>query len=210
MMMTMTAVGNLNSNVVYPLLTATKGAPLTSNAVILAYGSQDNAGKFYGKSLEHVRMEDSQDVRISNNIHMARQWEKNVVSHEKSHMLVGGEFAGAPSYIYSKGPDGKLYIVGGEVSMRIPAGGSLEQQRYALQRVKKAAMSPENPSSQDMRTAAMAASREAAVNLEIAKRKALKSYEKDVQEHMDNKKNASIEAFRKFKYREISSFELAV
>jgi hypothetical protein len=43
--------------------------------------------------------------------------DREVRAHEQAHAAVGGSYAGAPSYTYSRGPDGQRYAVGGEVSI---------------------------------------------------------------------------------------------
>ncbi|MEE4244192.1 MAG: putative metalloprotease CJM1_0395 family protein, partial [Kangiellaceae bacterium] len=43
--------------------------------------------------------------------------DREVRAHEASHAGVGGKYAGAPSYTYQRGPDGRQYAVAGEVSI---------------------------------------------------------------------------------------------
>lgn len=203
-------IGKLSSSNVYTLLNTVKGAPLETNALLAAHGTRDNREKFANRAVEHVKAEDSQDHAIANDIQRSRSWEASVIQHERAHMHTGGEFAGAASYVYSKGADGKTYVTGGEVSMKVPAGGDLEQLKYALERVKRAAMAPANPSPQDMQTAAMAATRQAAVNQEIVRKKATEAYEKQKLEKPESAEVAKVEPFRLFTYKELSSFEMAI
>ena len=46
-----------------------------------------------------------------------QQSDAEVRRHEAAHAAAGGEFAGAPTFTYQTGPDGKRYAVGGEVSI---------------------------------------------------------------------------------------------
>lgn len=201
--------GKLSSNRVYTLLSTVKGSALETNAILLAHGARDNQEKFVSNTLEQVKVEDTRDLKIAKSIQQARSWESKVVQHEQSHMQAGGEFAGAASFVYSKGADGRTYITGGEVSVKVPAGGDLERLKYALGRVKRAAMSPADPSPQDIMTAAMASTREASVNQEIIRKKALETYEKQKSEKTVEEP-AAAEPLRNFKFREISSFEMAI
>ena len=81
----------------------------------------------------------------------------DVRRHEQAHAAAGGGQAGAPSYEYTKGPDGKQYAVAGEVSISVPAGGGDPASRIEdLRKVQKAALAPSNPSAQDLKVAAAA------------------------------------------------------
>ncbi len=95
--------------------------------------------------------------------------EKEVIAHEQAHKSVGGQYAGAMTYSYTIGPDGRRYISGGEVAINIPATDDPEQMEQALERVKQAALAPANPSPQDQAVAASAAARQQQVRAEIAK-----------------------------------------
>jgi len=91
-----------------------------------------------------------------------------VRAHEAAHQSAGGGAAGAASFTYQTGPDGKQYAVGGEVPISI-GGGSTPQQRITnAQTVRAAALAPMNPSSQDMRVAARASQIEAAARRELS------------------------------------------
>src|SRR5690606_18669390 len=43
------------------------------------------------------------------------QRDREVRSHELAHAAVGGQYAGSPSYSFTRGPDGRRYAVAGEV-----------------------------------------------------------------------------------------------
>lgn len=84
--------------------------------------------------------------------------DKEVRSHESAHASVGGVIAGAPSYTYEIGPDGKKYAVEGEVSVDVtPVPGDPKETIAKMNRVQAAALAPTNPSAQDVRVAATAA-----------------------------------------------------
>lgn len=87
---------------------------------------ENNKEKFKTTDVNSVKAKSAEDVKIAAEIRRLKMWEDHVKDHERQHQLVGGEFAGSPSYTYTIGPDGKRYISGGEVSMYIPAGSSPE------------------------------------------------------------------------------------
>ncbi|MEQ8817686.1 MAG: putative metalloprotease CJM1_0395 family protein [Thalassobaculum sp.] len=86
-----------------------------------------------------------------------QQSDAEVRRHEAAHAAAGGEFAGAPTFTYQTGPDGKRYAVGGEVSIDTsPVRGDPEATIRKAQRIRAAANAPADPSSQDRRVAAQA------------------------------------------------------
>lgn len=86
-----------------------------------------------------------------------QQRDAEVRRHEQAHAAAGGAYAGAPSYEYQRGPDGRLYAVGGEVSIdSSPVAGDPAATIAKLQQVRRAALAPSEPSPQDQRVAAEA------------------------------------------------------
>ncbi len=82
---------------------------------------------------------------------------RQVRAHEAAHQSVGGQLAGAASYTYQRGPNGKLYAIGGEVPIKIVADPNSPQKTIArMQQVIAAALAPADPSSQDRAVAARA------------------------------------------------------
>lgn len=92
--------------------------------------------------------------------------------HEQAHQSAGGAYAGAPSYSYETGPDGKRYATEGEVSIDISEEKDPEATIAKMQVVKKAALAPAEPSAQDRRVYASASQKEAAARQELNKEKA--------------------------------------
>jgi hypothetical protein len=85
--------------------------------------------------------------------------DRHVRSHEQAHLAAAGPYAtGGPTYTYQQGPDGKLYAVGGEVSLDDSPvsgdpGATVEKEKTVI----AAANAPADPSSQDRAVAAAAA-----------------------------------------------------
>lgn len=83
--------------------------------------------------------------------------DQEVRSHEQAHASIGGRYAGAPSYSFELGPDGRKYAVAGEVQIDIaPVPGDPQATIQKMQQVKAAALAPAEPSSADRRIAAEA------------------------------------------------------
>ncbi|MDO6562825.1 putative metalloprotease CJM1_0395 family protein [Amphritea sp. 1_MG-2023] len=92
-----------------------------------------------------------------------------VRQHELTHAAAGGQYAGAPTYEYQRGPDGRLYAVAGEVSIDTSAvpddpQATLEKAEVIL----RAALAVAEPSPQDRSIAAQAAAMAAEARAELA------------------------------------------
>jgi len=92
-----------------------------------------------------------------------------VRNHERAHQSVGGQLAGAPSYSFTKGPDGQRYAISGEVSIDVSeVSGDPSATYEKMARVRRAALAPAEPSAQDRQVAAMAAQKMNEAQADIA------------------------------------------
>ena len=64
---------------------------------------------------------------------------------------------GPVSFSYTRGPDGKNYITGGEVPISVSSGKTPQETISRMQQVIQAALAPADPSPQDRAVAAQAA-----------------------------------------------------
>ncbi|PHQ66070.1 MAG: hypothetical protein COB99_00395 [Sulfurimonas sp.] len=78
-----------------------------------------------------------------------------VKAHEAAHQS-GGASTGAATYTYQQGPDGKMYAIGGEVSVSFQTGSTPQETIANAQAVIASALAPANPSGQDMAVASSA------------------------------------------------------
>lgn len=109
------------------------------------------------------------DPALKTEVARLKQREQEVIAHEAAHKAVGGQYASAASYTYTTGPDNKRYIDGGEVSIRTPSTKDPEEALRMAELIKRAALAPANPSSQDRSVAASATQKAANARAEIAK-----------------------------------------
>ena len=72
-----------------------------------------------------------------------------VRAHEAAHQASGGGLTGGASFSYQRGPDGKMYAIGGEVPISFKKSRTPEETIANARAVKAAAMAPANPSPQD-------------------------------------------------------------
>src|SRR3546814_7593890 len=66
----------------------------------------------------------------------------------RSHAAVGGQYAGSPSYGYTRGPDGQQYAVSGEVAIDIGAERDPEATLQKAAQVQAAALRSEEHTSE--------------------------------------------------------------
>ncbi|MDD2449577.1 MAG: putative metalloprotease CJM1_0395 family protein [Sulfurimonas sp.] len=78
-----------------------------------------------------------------------------VRAHEAAHQS-GGAATGGASYTYQKGPDGRMYAIGGEVSISYKSGSTPQETIANADAVIAAALAPANPSGQDLAVASSA------------------------------------------------------
>ncbi|MFO7705821.1 MAG: putative metalloprotease CJM1_0395 family protein [Halopseudomonas sp.] len=95
--------------------------------------------------------------------------DREVRAHEQAHKAVGGQYAGAVSYSYERGSDGRSYAVAGSVAIdtaAVPGDPAATLQK--LQQVQRAALAPAQPSAQDLAVAAQASQAMAQARAELA------------------------------------------
>lgn len=89
--------------------------------------------------------------------------------HEQAHVAAGGPYVtSGPTYEYQQGPDGKRYAVGGSVGIDTSAEDTPEKTITKAQTIRRAALAPAEPSSQDRRVAAQASQMEQQARAELA------------------------------------------
>ncbi len=77
--------------------------------------------------------------------------DRQVRAHETAHSNTAGRYAqGSASYAYERGPDGRLYAIGGEVKIdTAPISGDPQATIEKARVIRAAALAPVQPSSQD-------------------------------------------------------------
>ncbi|WP_457640206.1 putative metalloprotease CJM1_0395 family protein [Persephonella sp.] len=132
---------------------------------------------FYNVDSWKDKKDKLQDIKTQQVLQQLRMTEQRVKAHEMAHKAAGGDLTGPVKYKYQKGPDGKLYIVGGEVPIKIKQGKTPEETIQIAQKIKRAALAPANPSPQDRAVAAAASMLEMRARAELAKQQAQQSQE---------------------------------
>ncbi|HLF96073.1 MAG TPA: putative metalloprotease CJM1_0395 family protein [Methylococcaceae bacterium] len=107
-----------------------------------------------------------QDRQVVENL---KTRDREVRAHEAAHLAAAAGLAlGGASYSYTRGPDGRAYATGGEVSIDVsPVPDNPEATAAKAQQIHRAALAPAHPSGQDRAVAAAAAQMEAEARQEI-------------------------------------------
>ena len=123
----------------------------------------DNASQKHNKQPEELTPEEKQQVA------KLQATDTEVRAHEAAHQAAGGGLAGGASFSYTRGPDGKMYAVGGEVPISMQEGSTPEETIANARKVMAAAMAPANPSPQDYSVASSARVMEMKAHQQLAK-----------------------------------------
>ena len=110
--------------------------------------------------------EEKQEVRE------LKQRDREVRNHEQAHLAAAGPYAnGGAQFEYTRGPDGRQYATGGEVSIDVSPARTPETTIRKMRIVRRAALAPAEPSPQDRRVAAQASQNENRARVELAQQR---------------------------------------
>lgn len=113
------------------------------------------------------------DTNQASAIAALKSTDQNVRAHEAAHLAAAGGLAtGGAQFTYETGPDGVRYAVGGEVSISVSEGQTPEETLQRAEQIRRAALAPADPSSQDLAVAAMAEQMAARARQQIASEQA--------------------------------------
>ena len=135
------------------------------------FGQQkDNAqDESAGKQGAQDRQQEQQEKQDTAEVEQLKARDQEVRVHEQAHASTGGQYAGAPQYEYTTGPDNKRYVTDGEVSIDVSEEKMPEETLKKMEQVRAAALAPAEPSSQDLKVAAEASQKATEARSEIAK-----------------------------------------
>ncbi len=112
------------------------------------------------------------DAEVRARISELASRDREVRAHERAHLSAAGGLAvGGMSLETVRGPNGRSYAVGGEVRIDTsPVSGDPRATIDKARQIRRAALAPAEPSTQDRRVAAQAAAMETAARAELALR----------------------------------------
>ena len=130
-----------------------------------------------------IKDEKDLDEEEKREVDKLKKQDQEVRAHEKAHMAAGsGLVMGGANYEYERGPDGKMYAVGGEVKIDTSKERDPEATIRKMQKVRRAALAPAEPSGQDRSVAAQASQIEAEARIELQKERSESNKERDDQQ----------------------------
>ena len=137
--------------------------------------SQSKADDKSGKAEERPsKPSNSEEAQAAQELQELKQRDQEVRVHEQAHAAAGGRYAGAPSYEYERGSDGKSYAVAGEVQIDVSVvEGDPQATIDKMAIVKRAALAPAEPSSADRSIASEATQKASAARAELAQQQLL-------------------------------------
>lgn len=141
--------------------------------------------------------------------------DQEVRKHEQAHTSVGAPDAGPAVFTYKQGPDGKRYVIDGEVSINVQKiEGDPNATIDKMEHVYRAALAPITPSNTDKRIAAEAqaiinaARKEITHNISQSHSEEVATEDPSLTENIDPKINKKLEAYTPFTHRDDSFSEM--
>lgn len=148
---------------ILPAGTLQTQTPATHTAAARPAVSEPESGeKQHAPSADTNRLE-TQALR------QLRNRDRAVRAHEQAHLVAAGRYAtSGANFNFQRGPDGILYAVGGDVQIDIsPVPGDPRATVQKAETIRRAALAPSDPSSQDRQVAAQASRMAAQARAEI-------------------------------------------
>lgn len=120
-------------------------------------------------------------------VEQLRQRDREVKAHEAAHLAVAGQHAtSGAKFTYTRGPDGRSYAVGGSVGIDLSAEADPEATVRKADQIKRAALAPAEPSSQDRSVAAAATALRVKAQSDLVKLKAEEQKAENEAKQSDN------------------------
>ncbi len=134
--------------------------------------SLDGKSSASGNDTSHAGQRIENDSEDQAQIRELQKRDREVRAHEQAHASTLGPYkSGGPRFKFEKGPDGRLYAVGGSVPVDLSTEETPEETIRKAQTIRRAALAPSNPSTADRQVAARATSMEATAKAQAAKEK---------------------------------------
>jgi len=138
--------------------------------------SQAEGETSQGRSLSNQTLKGGVEDKLSEEekaeVQRLAQRDREVRAHEAAHKGAAGRYArGGAEFSYTRGPDGRQYASGGEVSIDVSTPNDPQEALRKAQIIQRAALAPAQPSGQDRAVAAQAAEMATNARAELNKQK---------------------------------------
>ncbi|WP_018982273.1 putative metalloprotease CJM1_0395 family protein [Salinimonas chungwhensis] len=141
--------------------------PQDAGSGVAGQSSKNNSSEEQSAGREQAEQR-QQEQQAEQKVAELEKRDREVRIHEEAHRAAGGQYASAPQYEYTTGPDNKRYATGGEVSIDVSKEKTPAETIQKMEQVRKAALAPAEPSSQDRKVASEAAQAIAQARSELA------------------------------------------
>lgn len=162
------SIGSLPAATPAPWGTAARAEPAQQPADKTAAVAQ--APENGGTASSNQKQKDGLSEEERRTLRELQASDREVRAHEAAHLAAAGGIAlGGAHFKFQRGPDGQLYAVGGDVSVdvsSIPGDPAATLQK--AEQIRRAALAPVHPSSQDLSVAAQARQMAAQAQAELA------------------------------------------
>ncbi|PPB55740.1 putative metalloprotease CJM1_0395 family protein [Campylobacter hyointestinalis] len=155
-------IGNSFSTTSHYLDYGTKNSSDKEDTVKTSQTSDDSSSDNKDKK-NITQLSDEEKLQVAK----LQQRDSEVRTHEASHIAAGAGLTSGADFTYQKGPDSKMYAVGGEVEIDTSPGRTPQETIQKAQQIKRAALAPSNPSPADLKIAANAASMEVSAKAQM-------------------------------------------
>lgn len=145
-----------------------------------------------GSKKQKLENKKKKEVKDKKEIERLKQRDAHVKQHEQAHVNAGGS---NPQYKYDIGPDGKKYAVSGTTDIEMKKSQNPKETIANAEKVKRAALAPSDPSSQDKKIAAKADKMKADAQAELRKKD--KSKKEDDKTDTDQTEKNNLNTFGK-------------
>ena len=162
---------------------------IESQSVNVTHSSESNAQE--KSSNNQYELTQDQKMQV---IELQRR-DLEVRTHEAAHMSAGAGLTTGASYSYQRGPDNKMYAIGGEVSIDTSPGKTPEETLKKAAQIKRAALAPAQPSSADLQVAATATNMELDAKMEIQKNQNQETKEKTEQNSQNSQSSQDTSSY---------------
>ncbi|CUU69744.1 SrpA-related protein [Campylobacter hyointestinalis] len=155
-------IGNSFSTTSHYLDYGTKNSSDKEDTVKTSQTSDDSSSDNKDKK-NITQLSDEEKLQVAK----LQQRDSEVRTHEASHIAAGAGLTSGADFTYQKGPDSKMYAVGGEVEIDTSPGRTPQETIQKAQQIKRAALAPSNPSPANLKIAANAASMEVSAKAQM-------------------------------------------
>lgn len=117
------------------------------------------------------------DEQEQKEVQKLQQRDREVRQHEQAHVAAAGRYArGGAQLEFTRGPDGRQYATGGEASIDVSPESTPAATIAKAEIVRRAALAPAEPSSQDRQVAAQASQLELEARRQLAEQRQNESH----------------------------------